>query len=111
MVKFLKTTYLDAVIIIPAHDILTMEIGSTNDVKIYINKVGHRASLASEVLGYKFTAATANNTAKQKEQLAHLVNELEKALSTDWKKPMYELSFKYPVTGFNLIEDEWSNPA
>jgi len=110
MVKFLKTTFSDSVILVPAHDILTMEIGSNTEVKIYINKVGHRATGASQVLGYKFSATKASDTAKTKEQLAHLVNELEKALSTDWKKPMYELSFKYPVTGFNLIEDEWSNP-
>lgn len=110
MQKFLKITLSDAPFIIPVDKILGVEVGANTHIQILMNTVGHRATGASEVLGYQVTATTASDAPKTKEQLTAFVDEMSKALQTDWKKPVYDITEKLPyaVTAISQIEEEWS---
>ena len=70
--------------------------------------VGHRATGASEVIGYEITATTAADAAKTKEQLVDFVDKMEQVLATSWQKAVTELELVYPVTAIDQLEAEWS---
>jgi hypothetical protein len=108
MVKFLKISLSDAYHLIPINNILGIEVGSSTEVLILSNAVGHTATGASEVLGYKITATTASDAAKTKEQLNSIVEAIEDALCTSWTNPTYLLEPKYAITAVAQIEEEWS---
>ena len=110
MVKYLKITFGDAPYLIPVNDIIAVEVGADTEIKILLNSIGHRASGASEVLGYKITATTATNAAKTKEQLTSFVDVLEDSLQTAWTKPIYDMTGKLPyaITAIAQIEEEFS---
>tara|TARA_R110000751_G_scaffold39556_3_gene93821 strand:- start:2472 stop:2801 length:330 start_codon:yes stop_codon:yes gene_type:complete len=108
MVKYLKINLSDAYHLIPINNILGIEVGSATEVKILSSVTGHKATGASEVLGYTITATTASDAAKTKEQLNSIVNAIEIALGTSWASPFYTLEPKYPITAIAQIEAEWS---
>jgi len=108
MVKYLKISLSDQHYLIPAHSIVTCEVGSNTEVDILFNLVGHTATGAAEVLGIRLTATTASDAAKTKEQLNSIVDEIENALSTSWTKPFYVLEPKYPITGVAQLQEAWA---
>jgi len=108
MEKFLKISLSDAYHLIPIKNILGIEVGVDTKVNILYNAVGHRATGASEVLGFEITATTASDAAKTKEQLNSIVDAIEKALQTSWLNPYYVLEPKYAITGVAQIEVEYS---
>ena len=108
MVKYLKISLSDAYYLIPINNILVVEVGANTKVNILSNVSGHKASGASEVLGYEITATTAADAAKTKEQLNSIVEAIENALTTSWTNPTYLLEHKYAITGVAQIEVEWS---
>lgn len=108
MVKYLKISLSDQHYLIPAHSIVTCEVGANTQVDILFNLVGHTATGAAEVLGIRLTATTASDAAKTKEQLNSIVDEIENALSTSWTKPFYVLEPKYPITGVAQLQEAWA---
>ena len=110
MQKFLKIVLSDAPTLIPIDKILGVEVGANTHIKVLTGIVGHTATGASQVLGYQITATTASDAPKTKEQLTAFVAEMSKALQTDWKKPVYDITEKLPyaVTAISQIEEEWS---
>ena len=108
MMKYFKISVSDADHLIPIQSILRIEVGANTEVDILYNVKGHGATGASEVLGVKITATTADDAAKTKEQVNSIVDAMEDALSTAWTKPFYVLEPKYAVTSISQIEEEWS---
>ena len=108
MEKFLKISLSDAFHLIPIKNIIGVEVGANTKVKILYGMVGHRASGASQVLGFEITATTAADAAKTKEQLNSIVDAIESALQTSWTNPYYTLTPKYAITGVAQIEVEYS---
>tara|TARA_R100001015_G_C4537905_1_gene102628 strand:+ start:143 stop:472 length:330 start_codon:yes stop_codon:yes gene_type:complete len=108
MMKYFKISVSDADHLIPIQSILGIEVGASTEVDILYNVKGHGATGASEVLGVKLTATTADDAAKTKEQVNSIVDAMEDALSTAWTKPFYVLEPKYAVTSISQIEEEWS---
>jgi len=108
MEKFLKISLSDAFHLIPIKNIIGVEVGANTKVKILYGMVGHRATGASEVLGFEITATTAADAAKTKEQLNSIVDAIESALQTSWTNPYYTLSPKYAITAVAQIEVEYS---
>ncbi len=108
MMKYFKISVSDADHLIPIQSILGIEVGANTEVDILYNVKGHGATGASEVLGVKITATTADDAAKTKEQVNSIVDAMEDALSTAWTKPFYVLEPKYAVTSISQIEEEWS---
>tara|TARA_A100000172_G_scaffold15110_2_gene7967 strand:+ start:481 stop:807 length:327 start_codon:yes stop_codon:yes gene_type:complete len=106
--KYFKISVSDADHLIPIQSILGIEVGANTEVDILYNVKGHGATGASEVLGVKITATTADDAAKTKEQVNSIVDAMEDALSTAWTKPFYVLEPKYAVTSISQIEEEWS---
>lgn len=110
MEKFLKITVSDAPSLIKVSEIMGVEVGADTHIQVLLNAVGHRATGASEVLGYQITSGKANDATKTKEQLRSFVDNLEAALQTSWTNPIYDLTDKlpYPVSAVTQIEEEWS---
>ena len=108
MMKYFKISVSDADHLIPIQSILGIEVGADTEVDILYNVKGHGATGASEVLGVKITATTADDAAKTKEQVNSIVDAMEDALSTAWTKRCYVLEPKYAVTAIAQIEEEWS---
>ena len=108
MEKFLKISLSDAFHLIPIKNIIGVEVGANTKVKILYGMVGHRASGASQVLGFEITATTASDAAKTKEQLNSIVDAIESALQTSWTNPYYTLSPKYAITGVAQIEVDYA---
>ena len=111
MLKFLKVSHDDMDHLIPINQILGVEKPSGNTkVVIFMNSVGHRATGASEVLGYEITATTASDAAKTKEQLKSVIAEIGNASATSWTNPIYDITSKLPyaVTGIAQVEVEFS---
>lgn len=107
MKKFLKLTFSDAPTLIPVDRIMGVEIGADTVIKVYMEP-GFLATGASQVMGYSFTATTASDTAKTKEQLTALVDQLENGMKESWQSPFITLNLPYAVTAVAQIEDEWS---
>jgi len=108
MVKYLKISLSDAFHLIPINNILGVEVGVDTKVNILYNAVGHRATGASQVLGFEIVATTASDAAKTKEQLNSIVDAIEDALCTSWTKPFFLLEPKYAITSVAQIEVEYS---
>lgn len=109
MVKFLKLSFDGVSHLIPLNNIIGVEPGANTKVNILYNSVGHRATGASEVLGFEITATTASDAPKTKEQTNAVVDAIENALVTSWTKPFFVLdSLPYAVTGVAQIEVEYS---
>ena len=110
MQKFLRLTISDAPTLIPVNNIVGIEVGANTKIKIYLGLVGHRATGASEVIGYEITATTASDAAKTKEQLVSFANAVDNALQQPWTKPVIDIdsALTYPATAIAQIEDEWS---
>jgi|TARA_R100000482_G_scaffold50866_2_gene18094 hypothetical protein len=111
MQKFLKVSHDGMGHLIPINNILGVEKPSGNTkVVIFMNSVGHRATGASEVLGYEITATTASDAAKTKEQLNKLIDLIGEALTTSWTNPVFDITARLPyaVTGIAQIEAEFS---
>lgn len=111
MQKFLKVTHDGMPHLIPLDKLLGIEKPSgTGKVIVFVNSVGHRATGASEVLGYEITASSANDAAKTKEQLVKLAELIEDAYKLSWHKPVLDITalLPYAVTGIAQIEAEWS---
>jgi len=110
MEKFLKIVLSDAPTLININQIMGVEVGADTKIQVLLNSVGHRATGASEVLGYEITATTATDAAKTKEQLTAFVNEIQRSLSTNWQNPIFDITSRLPyaVTAITQIEEEWS---
>lgn len=110
MVKYLKVTISGTPYLIPATNILGVEVGADTKIKILSDIRGYEATGASEVLGYEITATGASDATKTVEQLNAFVGELEQALQTSWTNPFYNLDGKLPYapTAVEQIEVEWS---
>lgn len=110
MVKYLKLTISGTPYLIPATNILGVEVGADTKIQILSDIKGHGATGASEVLGYEITATDASDATKTVEQLNAFVDELEQALQTSWTNPFYNLDGKLPYipTAVDQIEEEWS---
>jgi hypothetical protein len=110
MQKFLRLTISDAPTLIPVNNIVGIEVGANTKIKVYLGLVGHRATGASEVIGYEITATTASDAAKTKEQLVSFANAVDNALQQPWTKPVIDIdsALTYPATAIAQIEDEWS---
>jgi len=111
MEKFLKLTLSDEPTLIKISQVMGVKIkGLSVNIQILLSPVGHTATGASEVLGYEIGATTASDATKQKEQLTAFVNEMERALSTNWQNPIFDITSRlpYPVTAITKIETEWS---
>tara|TARA_Y100000004_G_scaffold13804_1_gene14726 strand:+ start:884 stop:1222 length:339 start_codon:yes stop_codon:yes gene_type:complete len=111
MLKFLKVSHDDMDHLIPINQILGVEKPSGNTkVVIFMNSVGHRATGASEVLGYEITATTASDAAKTKAQLNKVIELIGEAAATSWTNPIFDITALLPhaVTGIAQVEVEFS---
>ena len=111
MLKFLKVSHDDMDHLIPINQILGVEKPSGNTkVVIFMNSVGHRATGASEVLGYEITATTASDAAKTKAQLNKVIELIGEAAATSWTNPIFDITALLPhaVTAIAQVEVEFS---
>jgi len=109
MEKFLKVSLSDQDYLIKVNSILTVEQGSgAGEVDILYDIVAHTADGAGDTIGVQLVAATADNTAKKKEQINSIVEAIEDALATSWNRPVFVLEPKYPITGINQIQLQWA---
>ena len=111
MLKYLKVSHDDMDHLIPINQILGVEKPSGNTkVVIFMNSVGHRASAASQVLGYEITATTASDAAKTKAQLNKVIELIGEAAATSWTNPIFDITPLLPhaVTAIAQVEVEFS---
>lgn len=109
MEKFLKVTFEGTPTLINISQIVGIDSANTA-VKVYLNLVGHRATTASEVIGYSFISTAADNQAKVQEQMNAFIGAMETALKTSWQHPVYDMTsaFPYALTSIKQDESEWS---
>ena len=109
MVKFLKVTLNGTPTLINISQIVGLDADALV-IKVYLNLVGHRATQASEVIGYQLKSTAADTNGKVQEQMRAFVGAMETALKTSWQHPVYDITsaFPYALTEVRQIEDEWS---